>query len=236
MLELFLILTAIALLDSLSMVPLAVLPMTVALGGPRSLLAAGSFVAGVFATYFVCGIPLLAGLDAFLDSFGDYLNRLWNHPNAIELGIQILIGGLLILSAWYLWKSKRSKPQKGASPATSPGALFFLGGTLVVLGMPGAVPYLAAIERIVNQDPGWAGAFGYLVFYNFVFVLPLLALIGLRVVMADRADAWFQALAKFCMTAMPRVAAVLFLLLGLVMVADGIGWFAGYPLLPVSAE
>ncbi len=105
----------------------------------------------------------------------------------------------------------------------------------MVIGIPGAVPYLAAIERIVNHDLEWAGALSYLIFYNAVFVLPLMGLIGLRVVLGERAEPWFQALAKFCVGVMPRLTAILFLLIGLVMVADGIGWFCGHPLLPVSA-
>lgn len=169
-----------------------------------------------------------------MDHFGAYLNRLWNRPNTVELGIQILIGILLILSAWYLWQPKKSKPQKEINPSTSPAALFFLGATLVVLGIPGAVPYLAAIQRIVNHDPNWAASLGYLLFYNFVFILPLLCLIGLRSMLAERADVWFLALAKFCLGVIPRLTAILFFIAGLVMVADGIGWFFGYPLLPVS--
>lgn len=234
MVELLLILTVIALLDSLSMLPLAVLPMTVALGSARPWTLAAAFVAGVYVAYFVCGIPLLVGAEALFDYFGAYFERLWNRPNALELGIQICIGILFMLSAWFLWRAKRSRPRADASPSASPGAMFFLGATLVVLGIPGAVPYLAAIERIVNYDPDWAAAFGYLVFYNFVFIVPLLCLMALRYVLAERADGCFQALAKFCLGVVPRLTAILFLILGLVMVADGIGWFCGYPLLPVS--
>jgi hypothetical protein len=36
------------------------------------------------------------------------------------------------------------------------------------------------------------------------------------------------------MRVVPALAAVLFFALGLLMVADGIGWFLGHPLIPVS--
>lgn len=235
MIELLLILTAIALLDSLSMIPLAVVPLTVAMGGSRPWSLSLSFVAGVFLAYLLCGIPLLLGAEVFIDHFGAYLNRLWNRPNAVELGVQILIGILLIPSAWYLWRKKNTTSQaEGAAPSATAGALFFLGATLVVVGMPGAVPYLAAIERIVAFDSVWMLSLGSLLFYNVVFVVPLLALVGLRVILGSRADGWLQALTQFCLRIMPRVAAVLFLLLGLVLIADGVGWFCGYPLLPVK--
>ncbi len=99
MIELLLTLTAIALLDSLSMIPLAVLPMAVALGSSRPWTLALSFVAGIYIAYFLCGIPILVGAEVLIDHFGAYLNRLWNRPNALELGIQILLGVLLVASA-----------------------------------------------------------------------------------------------------------------------------------------
>lgn len=234
MMELLLVLGAIALLDSLTMVPLAVLPITMALGSARPWTLALSFVTGIFATYFLCGIPVLLGAEALHDHLSSYLSRLWNQPNSIELCVQILIGLLLMISSGYLWRNQRSKAQK--KPSASPGAMAFLGASLVVLGMPGAVPYLAAIERIVNHAPNWAAALGYLGIYNFVFIVPLLGLIGLRAILGNRADPWFQAVEKFCIHVMPRLTAVLFFLIGLVMVADGIGWFCGYPLLPVTSQ
>ena len=235
MIELLLILTAVALLDSLSMIPLAVLPLTAALAGARPWSLSLAFVAGVFLAYLLCGIPLLLGAEVFIEHFGAYLNRLWNRPNALELGVQILIGLLLIPAAWYLWRPKKSsQPSNTVAPSASAGALFFLGASLIVVGIPGAVPYLAAIERIVASDPGWVLAGGYLLFYNAVFIIPLLALIGLRMILGAQADGGLQALTQFCLRILPRVAAVLFLLLGLVLLADGIGWFCGYPLLPVE--
>jgi cytochrome c biogenesis protein CcdA len=234
MFELLFILSAIALLDSLTLLPLAILPLTVALGDKRPWKLALSFVAGVFAAYFLCGIPILVGAEVLLEKFGAYLNRLWNQPNGLELAVQILIGSLFLWSAWLVWRNKKTKAKIGPTSSPSPSSLALLGITLVVVGLPGAVPYLAAIERIVHHNPGWTKAIGYLAFYNLMFILPLLGLIVLRAVLGGRAVTFFQAVSTFCMGAMPRVTAVLFFLLGFVMVADGIGWFCGYPLLPVS--
>jgi len=234
MITLLLILAAIALLDSMSMVPLAVLPLTVALGSPRPLALAGAFVAGISAAYLVCGIPLLLGAEIFLDYFGAYLKRLWNQPNALELILQIILGALLILSAWYLRRSKKAKSDSDPVATTSPVAMFSLGATLMLIGMPGAVPYLAAIERIVSFDPNWLGALALLAFYNLVFVLPFLVLIGFRFLMPGLAGRLFKSLADFCLSMMPRLTALLFFVLGLVLIVDGIGWFLGYPLLPLS--
>ena len=109
-----------------------------------------------------------------------------------------------------------------------------LGGTLVLLGIPGAVPYLAAVERIVHKDPQGVTAIAYLLFYNLIFVLPLLSLIGLRFLFPQRAGKIFQSLATLSLSVLPKLTAVAVVALGLVLVADGIGWFLGHLLLPVS--
>lgn len=236
MMELLLILAGIALVDCMSMVPLAVVPLTVALGSNRPLALAAAFVSGIYAAYFACGILLWMGAEAFMEHFGAYLDRLWNRPNAFELGIQILLGVLLILSAWHMHRSRKAKTGSGPSAGASPGAMAMLGVTLVLIGIPGAVPYLVAIERIVQHDPSWAGAAACLGFYNLIFVLPFLGLIAFRLIMPGQAGRLFQTLGDFCLAAMPKLTALLFFVLGLVLVADGVGWFVGYPLLPVDHE
>jgi len=234
MIFLLLTLAAIALFDSLSMVPLAAIPMTVALGSKRPLASAGAFVGGMYLPYLLCGVLLLMGTEFLFETFGAYLTRLWNQPNALELSVQIFIGLLLIVSAWYLRRKGTPEAESKTPAAASPGAMFLLGATLILLGMPGAVPYVAAIERIVRFDPGWVGAVGLLVFYNLLFVLPFLCLIALRFLMPHHAGRCFQVVSDFALKVMPRLVVLLFFLVGLVMVVDGIGWFLGYPLLPVS--
>ncbi|MCP9885593.1 GAP family protein [Synechococcus sp. ATX 2A4] len=232
--SLLLILVAIGLVDSLSMIPLALLPMTVALGGRRPAALAGSFVVGVYVVYFCCGLLLLLGAEAFTARFGAGLARLWNQPEALELVIQILVGLLLLVSPWLMRRSSPATPQEAPTAGSSPAAMALLGGTLVLLGIPGAVPYLAAVERIVHQNPQGFAAIAYLLFYNLIFVLPLLSLIGLRFLFPQRAGKIFQSLATLSLSVLPKLTAVAVVALGLVLVADGIGWFLGHPLLPVS--
>jgi len=234
--ELLGILAAIALLDSLSMVPIAILPMATALGGQRPLLTSGAFIMGIYAAYFAFGILLVGGMDMVFDYFGDYLSRLWNHPNIFELSVQITIGVLLIFSAWYLLRLHPRTTASEAPPALRPGAMFSLGVTLIVLGIPGAVPYLAAAERIVSSDSGWTASAGYLIFYNLLFVLPFLALIAVYFALPSKSEKICNWIARCTATYLPKIGAALFLIVGVVIVADGIGWFLGYPILPVDSS
>ena len=59
MTPLLLTLSAIALVDHLSMWPLALIPLTVARGSPCPLLSSLAFIAGIFSAYFVCGLVIL---------------------------------------------------------------------------------------------------------------------------------------------------------------------------------
>jgi cytochrome c biogenesis protein CcdA len=235
MLALFLTLAAIALVDSLSMVPLAVVPMTVALGGKRPLAHATAFVAGIFIPYFLCGGLLLAGTEFLFETFGAYLARLWNRPNVLELSVQIVIGVVLLGSVWYLRKQGTTTTEPRKTTATTPRAMFLLGATLVLVGLPGAVPYVAAIERIARFAPGWGEAAAFLAFYNLMFVMPFVCLIGVRFLMPRHAEYCFRTVADVALKAMPHIIVLFFVLTGVVLVADGIGWFVGYPLIPVSS-
>lgn len=236
MLELLGILAAIALLDSLSMVPIAVVPLANALGGRRRLLTAGAFIGGIFVAYFLFGLLLVGGMDLVFEHLGDYFSRLWNHPNSLELAVQILIGLLLMVSAWYLWRLRPKKEESSTIPTLRPGAMFSLGVTLIALGIPGAVPYLAASERIVQYDPGWFAAVGYLIFYNVLFIAPILVLVGLFIALPNKSEKLCTWITRITATYLPKIGAVLFFIVGLVMIADGIGWFLGHPLLPVQNE
>ncbi len=236
MLELIAILAAIALFDSLSMVPIAVLPLATALGGGRPLLTALAFIAGIFVAYLSFGILLVGGMDMAFDYFGDYLSRLWNEPNALELTVQIAIGALLVISAGYLFRLRPKAVDTDAEPppALRPGAMFTLGVTLIVVGIPGAVPYLAAAERIVSAEPNWVASAGYLTIYNFFFVAPFLALVVIFFALPTQSGKICSGIARFAAAYLPKIAAALFFIVGLVMVADGIGWFVGYPILPTN--
>jgi small neutral amino acid transporter SnatA (MarC family) len=234
MLILLLTLAAIALFDSLSMVPLAVIPLTVALGSPRPWAAAWAFVGGIFVAYFLSGVALLVGTDFFLETFGAYLHRLWNEPNALELATQIFLGVLLILSAFFLRRQGHVKEASSPPPEASPKAMLVLGSTLVLLGLPGAVPYVAGVERIVRSEMGWMADLAALGFYNLLFVLPFLTLLAVRYFLPQQAGRFFQVLSDFALRLMPRLVVVIFFLVGVVMVVDGIGWFLGHPVLPVA--
>ena len=64
MIALLAILTPISLLDSTSMVPISIVPITTILAGRRALGGAMAFIAGIFLTYAAVGLLAVMGLGA----------------------------------------------------------------------------------------------------------------------------------------------------------------------------
>ena len=110
---------------------------------------------------------------------------------------------------------------------------FTAGVGLTVVGMPGAVPYLGAINLILRDELAVAQALVALVFYNLLFVVPLVAIIVLREVMGARSQSLLDRVRALVDIWGKRIVISLLAALGAVLVADGIGWFLGHPLIPV---
>jgi cytochrome c biogenesis protein CcdA len=130
----------------------------------------------------------------------------------------------------------RKKPAKKREPkSASPVAVFAFAGFLVVVGMPGAVPLFAAVDQLLRADVSTNAAVGLLLYYNLIFVLPLVAIAGIRAAMGDRSERVFNAVNGFLETWGTRMAIVVLLVLGLALLADSIGWLAGrYSFIPIE--
>ena len=72
-----------------------------------------------------------------------------------------------------------------------------------------------------------------LLYYNLVFIAPLAAIVTLRLVFGQRGVRILDAVKRFFDKWGQRAMAALLLSLGVVLVVDGIGWFLGYPLIPL---
>jgi hypothetical protein len=120
------------------------------------------------------------------------------------------------------------------------GVLVFLGldslfdALLVVVGMPGAVPLFAAIDQILRADLSDAAAVWALLYYTLVFILSLLALVFIRIALGDRSERIFEAVNRFLSVWGARLVIIVLLLLGMVMLADGIGWIVGRSFIPID--
>jgi cytochrome c biogenesis protein CcdA len=143
----------------------------------RMLSRGGIYIAAIFLTYLSLGVGLLTTLDFFTRQ----------HAPARFGALLAILFGLWMLKDFFLpdWGWRLQAPGKigliarqSAKKATIPALI--LGGFLIGLctvPCSGAV-YLAVLSLLALQPTALIG-YGYLVLYNVVFVLPLVAILVL---------------------------------------------------------
>lgn len=234
MTELLTILTTIALLDSTSIVPVATMPLVTMLSSKRPLLTSLSFLAGIFLTYFACSLLAYAGLDGLFDALGVWFDGWKTNPDTPDLYLETALGALMVVFALLMCRPGR-KPQKKREPKSiSPAGVFLFGAFLMLIGMPGALPMFAAIDMILRADPPGITAALILLYYVFVFILPLVAIVMIRVVAGDRSEPVFDAINRFLSVWGRRIVIIVLFVLGLALLADGIGWMLGRSFIPIN--
>ncbi|MBW1687344.1 MAG: GAP family protein [Deltaproteobacteria bacterium] len=235
MTELLLVLVPIALVDSTSMLPIGVPVMLAMLAAPRGPTACVAFLLGIFAVYLPCGIAIALGLGAVFERLGAWLAEAWARtPGTSDLALQIAIGGALLAFGWKLAGTRQKRGERAAERSgLAPPQAFTLGAGLMIVGMPGALPYFAAVDQILRADVSATGAVLAVLWYNAVFLLPLILVPVLRLVLGARSQPFFDAVSRFSEVWGRRLIAAVLLLLGGLLVADGLGWFLGRPLFPL---
>mgnify|MGYP001812585086 FL=1 len=233
MLELLLTLTTISLLDSMSAVPIALIPLAIILNGRTPLTGAISFISGGFIVYFIFGLLILLGLDNLIDKYAEqFISYMKSEPDCVELIIQIIIGFIMI---YFAWQFSRRAPQDSNTRSydtdIKPVQAFLLSASINIIGMWGALPYFAAMAQILKADLETASMIWILVYYNLVFALPLIGFILLRIMMGERAAVVLGKMTDFFSHWGKQVIVLSLYLLGPLLIADGIGWFTGYPIL-----
>ncbi|MDJ0684488.1 MAG: GAP family protein [Alphaproteobacteria bacterium] len=233
MAELLLVLTPIALLDSTSIIPICIVLLVLLLSGPSPLFRSTALLAGIFVTYLACGLLVLFGLQSVFDAVNAYAVRLWRDPMTEELIFQIFIGLVLVVLGLRMVRARGEQAEEKPPAAMNAGQAFLAGAGMTIVGLPGAVPYLAAIDLILRSDPATGQAVTALVVYNLTFVAPLAAIAALSLALGARSQRLLDSIRAFFDRWGQRLIVTLLLILGALLIADGAGWFLGAPLIPV---
>lgn len=163
----------------------------------------------VYLAYFLAGLGLLS----FIQSI--HITKFFYNFTAV---LSILLGLYALKEAIWAGKvltfgipeSKKPLLQKFIKKASIPAAIV-LGLLVALFELPctGGV-YLAVLSLLADKNTWWQ-AFGYLVIYNFIFVLPLLVILfgvyfGLP---PERVEAWRQEKKKWMKLAIGAVLVAL---------------------------
>lgn len=185
-----------ALLDSVNPCAFSVLLITIAflfsLGKPRPevLRLGASYIAGLFITYLAIGLGLLQALHLF--GVPHFMGRL-------GAAAVILFGALNLLSHFFpsvQWlpgipASVHAKMAELMRRVSLP-AVFLVGVLVALCEFPcTGGPYLM-ILGLLHDSQTYLSGFGYLVFYNLLFVLPLVVILAVasHQELLEKVNAW----------------------------------------------
>jgi cytochrome c biogenesis protein CcdA len=231
MTALLLVLTPIALLDSVSVTPLASVPLLAMLGSRRPLSSSTSFISGIFIPYFLIGLLALVGLAGAIELLNDRLDAFLHRPDTLDITLQLAIGAAMLAFGWRLGRSRQQGGDRDAGAEIDWKGSFALGFTITLVGIPGALPYFAAIDQLLRADLPATPTLLALLYYNVICSLPLVAMVVIRSTLGTRSDAIFDWLAKVMGEASQRLIVVGLVALGGVLTADALLWLLGMPLI-----
>jgi len=179
-------------------------------------------MAGIFVVYFTGGIIIQFGLDKLITDF------LENFSLVISI-IEIIIGTILL---WLGYRyRKHAKPTEPSRPKSlKPFHTFLLGFIVTASDIPTAFPYLAAIGRIIQENPPLITTIFLLAFYTLLYELPLIIILGLYFIKQENIEGILQRATRVLYRWIGIVTIVFFILLGLFLIVDGIAAILGNPL------
>jgi cytochrome c biogenesis protein CcdA len=215
-------LVAIAALDSLNPTTIAI--QIYLLSTPKPVLRSVSFIVGVFMTYWVAGLAVVLGISQLSSNF--------QLPSLLMYILQLIIGVVLFLVGWNLDKFASDSQEVKRPTQLTIAQTFLFGGAATLWDLPTALPYLAAIERISTKQFDFLTVMSILGIYNTIFVLPLLALVGIYLCLGDRSVDLFSTINQSIQKWGQKILQVLLVGLGIVLVADCIAFFLGQPIFP----
>lgn len=93
---------------------------------------------------------------------------------------------MLVLAAYLVYTEEKPVPEKKPK-ALKAFPIFLLGAGITLLNIPTMLPYLAAINVIVKEKLSFVATIGMLLFYNLVYILPLLILLIISIVAGKQA-------------------------------------------------
>lgn len=183
------IITGLALLDSINpcVIGVLILLLTVLLktGNKKAILLNGiSYTAGVYLTYLIGGLTLLALFNSIREIV--VLSKFLY----LFIGTFVIIAGLLEVKDyfWYgRWFALAIPTRftnyihaKADNAHVSLAATFSFGAILTLIELPcTGAPYLAVLTLMSQSGLGYLTGLPLLLFYNLIFVLPLIVIIYL---------------------------------------------------------
>lgn len=218
--QIFFILIPILVIDVLN--PILLAGTIFSLGSRHPIVHSLAVLGSYLATYFLAGVLIAVGLEQFENVF--------RIPPGFDYTLELIVAALLFYFAWNQYKEGDTHPEEELhqEKKMGVGSYLFLGLQINLVGLPFAIPYLAAIDQILKAELNVIPILWVLFVYNILYVFPYFLLIPLRLFYKNQSDTLFESINnrmhKICTKYMP----ILFLILGLLLVEDAVSYLLGY--------
>ena len=204
----------IGLLDSAN--PATVVPALYLAAGPSGVKSVAGFLAGFSAANMALGVLIVLGPG---EAVKRHLPHAGDHTKHV---LELAAGGLLLLVAAALWWQRhRVSHHVAAGTKHLDRNSVLLGAGIAVVELPTAVPYFAAIAVIVGSGQRAAIEVLLLAVFNLCFLLPVIVLLGLRMLAGERSRAWLFRLRGRIDAWLATLAPALVAVVGLALVVVG---------------
>ncbi len=217
MTELLVFLTPILVVDFVNPILLGLLVFAAA--SSRPVANSSMMLIGHTITYFVAGVGIAHGLEQITDRLVAY----WNNPPTLAFGLSIILG--IVCFYWALRPPQAKATQDKPNWQLTPTRCFGYGVLTGALGVPFAVPYIAAIDQILKADLDAAASMAVLVVYNIAYALPFLVVPVTVLLRGDQARPFLQRFSDWVVTFVAKLMPWLIGLLGTWLLFDGIYFF-----------
>lgn len=212
MLRLAGVVVTIALVDSLN--PSTIAPAIYLASGERARRSVLEFTVAVLLTHVAGGVLLLLGPGPLLVSLLSGLSGTLQHLGELVLGLVIL------LAAGLTWHHRvRLSCKEMPEPNPKRRSNVMLGASIILVELPTAFPYVAAIAAILGSGVAMPGRLAALLLYNICFVLPLIAILATLITTGNRAQRILERRRDQLRTRWPAVLAGLLLAGGTLTIA-----------------
>ena len=204
----------IGLLDSAN--PATLVPALYLAAGPNGVKSVAGFLAGFAAANMALGVVLALGPG---EAIKRHIPHVGDHTKHVA---ELAAGGFLLLVAAALWWQRhRVSHHVAAGTKHLDRNSLLLGAGIAVVELPTAVPYFAAIAVVVGSGQPAANEVLLLAVFNLCFLLPVIVLLGLRMLAGERSRAWLFRLRGRIDAWLATLAPALVALVGLALAVFG---------------
>ncbi len=226
MIDLLITLTSLALVDCLNPATISTQAFLL-IGTQKPQRRATAHALGVYVAYFLIGFLIVFGIGELLKQFFTY------SLGTVEYAILLVMGSVLIFIAYRMNSKQQSTLGKYMDKVRtlSPAKTFFFGFFSTFMDIPTAFPYFAAIALLIGVQLPFMGLTALLLIYDFIYILPLLILLGVYLITRGKCASLLQKINDKITMWSVKIAKIFLILIGALLIVVSIAFFLGFPIL-----